>query len=106
MKLNNAWLGVILIALGLIATVIFTWLKIPEGATAISIVVLGIAVLQGQYAHTTTKELTNTTQELTTLRKSMRPPSLVDEYEKLSSPSIPRETLLSQRPKDPKPPNS
>lgn len=99
MKLNSAWLGVTLIALGLVATVVFTWLKIPEGATAISIVVLGIAVLQGQSVHTTTTELKN-------LRASMRPPpSLVDEYEKLQSPSVSRETILSGRPKA-KDPNS
>jgi xanthine/uracil/vitamin C permease (AzgA family) len=104
-KINSAWLGVVLIVLGLVAMVVFTWMKIPEGATAISIVVLGIAILQGQYAHTTTKQLTNTTEELTTLRRSMRPPSLVDEYEKLSSPSVSRETLLSQRPKDIKSPS-
>ena len=98
MKLNSAWLGVTLIALGLVATVVFTWLKIPEGATAISIVVLGIAVLQGQSVHTTTTELKN-------LRASMRPPSLVDEFERLQSPSVSRETILSGRPKS-KDPNS
>jgi uncharacterized membrane protein AbrB (regulator of aidB expression) len=98
-KLNNAWLGVTLIALGLVAVVMFTWLKIPEGATAISIVVLGIAIIQGQAAH-------STTQELTSLRKSMRPPSLVDEFEKLSSPNIPRESLLSRRPKTEKDPSN
>jgi hypothetical protein len=93
-KLNNAWLGVILIFLGLVAVVVFAWLKIPEGATALAVVVLGIGIIQGQSAHTTTTELKN-------LRASMRPPpSLVDEYERLQSPSVSRETLLSVKPKE------
>jgi hypothetical protein len=100
MKLNNAWLGVILIALGLIAICVFTWLKIPQGATAIAIVTLGIGILQG-IGHQ------NATQEVKTLRASMRPPpSLVDEFERLQSPSVSRETLLSVRAKPEKDPET
>jgi len=91
---QNAWIGVLLITMGLIAIVVFSWLKIPEGATAISVVVLGVGIIQGISHQETSKALD-------TLRKSIRPPSLVDEAEKLYNPNVPRETLLSQKPQNP-----
>jgi hypothetical protein len=93
--MNSPWLGVVLIALGLVAIVVFDWLKIPQGASALAVLTLGIAILQGVSHQNTSKELTNTTNELVTLRKSMRPPSLVDEFEKVSSIEGPKEKNLS-----------
>lgn len=100
-SVNNPWLGVSLIALGLAAIVLFSWLKIPQGATAIAIMTLGIGVIQGMSHQTTNKELVTLRKSMSpppgTLTPPARPPSLVDEFEKVQG-NGPKEKTLSSPP--------
>jgi hypothetical protein len=76
-----AW-GVALIVVGLAAMVGFAYAKVPEGSTAAGIVTLGVAIVWARVHQSTKTALQSTRVELTELRASMRPPSLVDATEK------------------------
>jgi len=63
----NPWVAVILICVGVVATVVFSLLRIPEAGIPAAVVSVGIAILTGgQHAETS--------KELVTLRKSLRAP--------------------------------
>jgi hypothetical protein len=81
----SPWIGVVLIAIGLVAIVVFAFLKIPEGSLAIGVVTAGIMIVHGRQSAQVQKDYR-------VLKNSMRPPpSLVDEQEKkqLFSPPPP-----------------
>ena len=69
--MNNPWIGVLLVGLGLVAIVVFTILHVDQVPIAAGVVMLGVSIIQAQ-AHVNTK------QELTQLRASIRPPSSPD----------------------------
>jgi hypothetical protein len=96
MKISNPVLGLILIALGLVAIVVFAVLHIDQVTIAIGIVTLGIAIMQS-IGHQSSNA------EVKVLRASMRPPpspppSLVDEMERIQSLRGPKESQLSLPP--------
>lgn len=80
----NPWLGFLLVVLGVGTAALFAHMKIDNAILPAAIVTAGLAFVQAAAAHRTTKELGQTRTELTTLKASMRPPSLVDPSERKS----------------------
>jgi uncharacterized protein YoxC len=72
----SPWLAVVVIAMGLVAIVVFSYFHINEAVIAIAVIQLGIFLLQA-------KSHVQATTQLKEIRNSMRPPpSLVDEIER------------------------
>jgi len=78
----SPWLGAAIIALGCAAAVAFHYAKLDAVTLPTLIVTAGVAVFQAQMHAQAIKEKQETKQELTQLRASLRPTSIVDEQEK------------------------
>lgn len=79
----NPWIGAVVIVVGVLSAALFSLLKIDAAILPAAIVTAGIALLQAREHAETRKDLGTTRTELVTLKASMRPPSLVDEGEKV-----------------------